>query len=64
MSPDFRPNGIYSTDGVHPNIRGNAILANEFIKVIEATFGSSLPDVEVIPLPSITACAGDCASEQ
>ena len=64
LSPDFRPNGIYSTDGVHPNIRGNAILANEFIKVIEATFGSSLPDVEVIPLPSITACAGDCASEQ
>lgn len=64
LSPDFAPNGIYSTDGVHPNIRGNAILANEFIKVIETTFGASLPDIEVIPLPGISACAGNCASEQ
>ncbi len=64
LKPDFGPNGIYSTDGVHPNIRGNAILANEFIKVIEVTFGSSLPNVEVIPLPSVTGCAGNCLSQQ
>lgn len=64
LDPDFAPNGIYSTDGVHPNIRGNAILANAFIDVIEATFGSDIPAVAVLPLPGISACAGDCVSEQ
>ena len=64
LDPDFAPNGVYSTDGVHPNIRGNAIMANEFIKVMEATFGADIPAVSVIPLPGISACAGDCVSEQ
>ncbi len=64
LDPDFAPNGVYSTDGVHPNIRGNAIMANEFIKAIETTFGSTIPKVSVIPLPGISACAGDCVSQQ
>ena len=64
LSPDFGPNGIYSTDGVHPNIRGNAILANEFIKVMETSFGATLPKVDVIALPSVFGCAGDCVSQQ
>ncbi|MEQ9308708.1 MAG: hypothetical protein RLN90_04585 [Balneolaceae bacterium] len=64
LDPDFLPNGIYSTDGIHPNIRGNAILANEFLKVMEGTFGSTIPKVSVIAKPGITACSGDCVSEQ
>lgn len=64
LKPDFAPNGIYSTDGVHPNIRGNAILANEFLKVIETSFGASFPEVDVIALPSVFGCAGDCVSQQ
>jgi len=64
LQPDFSPNGVFSTDGIHPNPRGNAILANEFIEVIEEAFGASIPEVDVLNLPSVQLCAGDCASQQ
>ncbi len=64
LQPDFSPNGVFSTDGIHPNARGNAILANEFIRVIEDAFGASIPKVDVLPLPSVQVCAGNCESEQ
>lgn len=64
LNPDFSPNGVFSTDGVHPNARGNAILANEFIKAIEEKFNASIPNVDVLALPSVSLCAGDCASQQ
>lgn len=64
LDPDFLPNGIYSADGVHPNIRGNAILANEFIKVTEAAFGATIPKISILPLPGVTGCSGTCVSEQ
>lgn len=38
-------NLTFSLDGVHPTSRGYAILANEFIKVIEMNFGAYLPRV-------------------
>ena len=37
------PNGAFSLDGVHPNARGSAYIANEFIKAINAKFGSTIP---------------------
>ncbi|MDZ7658583.1 hypothetical protein [Fodinibius sp.] len=64
LQPDFSPNGVFSTDGIHPNARGNAILANEFIHVIEEAFGASIPEVDVLNLPSVQLCAGDCVSQQ
>jgi hypothetical protein len=64
LQPDFSPNGVFSTDGIHPNARGNAILANEFIRVIENAFGATIPEVDVLPLPSVQICAGDCVSQQ
>jgi lysophospholipase L1-like esterase len=64
LQPDFSPNGVFSTDGIHPNQRGNAILANEFIRVIEENFGATIPDVDVLNLPSVQLCAGNCASQQ
>lgn len=64
LQPDFTPNGVFSTDGIHPNARGNAILANEFIAVIEEAFGADIPDVDVLNLPSVQLCAGDCVSQQ
>lgn len=33
--------GVFSLDGVHPTGRGNALIANEFLKVIDATYGSN-----------------------
>lgn len=64
LLPDFSPNGVFSTDGIHPNPRGNALLANEFIEVIETAFGSSIPEVNVLNLPSVQLCAGECVSQQ
>ncbi len=65
LEPDFSPNGVLSTDGIHPNPRGNAIIANEIIKVIEDKWGSDIPMVNLINLPSVTLCGtGDCLSEQ
>ncbi|WP_299102473.1 SGNH/GDSL hydrolase family protein [uncultured Winogradskyella sp.] len=33
--------GAFSLDGVHPTARGYALLANEFMKAIDATYGSN-----------------------
>ena len=37
------PTGIYSEEGLHPNSRGYAFIANIFIDAINAKFGSSVP---------------------
>lgn len=37
----------FSLDGVHPNNAGHAVLANEFIKQINANFGLTIPSVDV-----------------
>jgi hypothetical protein len=34
---------LFSLDGVHPNARGYSVIANEIIKVINASFKSKLP---------------------
>ena len=41
------PAGLFSLDGVHPNPRGQALIANEFTKAINAVFGSTLPPVKL-----------------
>lgn len=39
--------GFYSLDGIHPNNRGYAIIANHFIRAINTTYGSNLRTVDV-----------------
>ncbi|HNB82298.1 MAG TPA: SGNH/GDSL hydrolase family protein, partial [Chitinophagaceae bacterium] len=39
--------GAFSLDGVHPNPRGYALLANEFIRAINLTYKSTIPQVDV-----------------
>jgi hypothetical protein len=63
LAPDFSPNGVFSTDGIHPNQRGNALLVNDILETIESTFGATLPEVDVLNLPSVQVCAGDCVSQ-
>lgn len=41
------PAGLFSLDGVHPNPRGQALIANAFIKAINAKFNSTLPPVRL-----------------
>ena len=44
----------FSLDGVHPNQKGYAVIANEFIKAINQTFGSTLPLADPNAYPGIT----------
>ena len=43
----FITGGGFSTDGVHPSPRGYALIANEFIKSINTTYGSNLKGVDL-----------------
>lgn len=40
---EFVSGGFYSLDGFHPNQKGYAIIANEFIKAINSKYNSTLP---------------------
>ena len=67
LNADFTPFGVFSTDGIHPNPRGAAIVANEMLDLIESSFNATLPRVNVLSLPTVALCTGqgtasDCAS--
>jgi hypothetical protein len=47
VSSAFISGGIFSLDGVHLTPRGYAIVANEFIKVINTQYGSTVSMVDV-----------------
>lgn len=47
INASFVSGGAFSLDGVHLSPRGNALLANEFIKAINSTYGSTIPHVNV-----------------
>jgi hypothetical protein len=46
LSTAFVTGGAFSLDGIHLNPIGNALLANEFIKSINSTYGSTIPQVD------------------
>jgi lysophospholipase L1-like esterase len=41
----FVRGNLFSLDGIHPTSRGYAVIANEFIKVINANYNASIPQV-------------------
>jgi len=45
FSTQFVTGGAFSLDGIHLNSKGNALLANEFIKVINQYFGANIPGI-------------------
>jgi hypothetical protein len=45
LTTAFVSGGAYSLDGLHLNARGNALLANEFIKAINQKYNSRIPQV-------------------
>lgn len=59
ITPNINPpTGIYSEDGIHPNSRGYAFIANIFIDAINARFNASVPEANFanygatgLPLP-------------
>lgn len=46
-TPTFVTGGAFSLDGIHLTPRGYALVANEIIRVINQTYRSSIPDVDV-----------------
>jgi len=55
LAPDFSPNGVFSTDGIHPNPRGHGVFANAIIGVMNSVFGASIPPLNVLALRGIIA---------
>jgi len=45
-------NSVYSSDGLYPNPRGNALIANAFISAINRKFGAKLPFADINSFPS------------
>lgn len=43
--------GLFGLDGVHPTNQAHAIIANEFIKVINSKFGATIPLIDVASIP-------------
>ena len=52
---DYISGDLFSLDGVHPSDRGYGIVANEYIKVINASFGMNVPLVDLNSLPKLSA---------
>lgn len=50
--------GAYSLDGIHPTPRGQAILANGIIEVINSTYGATVPKVNIGNYGTITLSNG------
>ena len=48
-------NSLYSTDFIHPNPRGAALIANEMIEVINDAYDSEIPTVNPLIYPGINA---------
>lgn len=46
ISTTFVSGGAFSLDGIHLTPLGNAMLANEFIKSINAAYGATLPQID------------------
>lgn len=49
----FVSGGAYSLDGLNLTARGNALLANEFIKAINSTYGATIPEVDAMKYPAV-----------
>lgn len=53
VSSAFVSGGAYSLDGLNLTPRGNALLANEFIKAINNTYQSTIPTVDAMKYPGV-----------
>ncbi len=55
---DYITGGLFSLDGVHPSNRGAGVVANEFIKAINAKYGTNVTAVDVSSLPALNIPLG------
>lgn len=55
ITSEFGTGGAFSLDGIHLTPRGNAVMANEIIDVINSTYNASVPKVNVGTYGTVTA---------
>ncbi len=53
VNATFVSGGFYSLDGLNLTARGNALLANECIKAINATYSATIPEVDAMKYPAV-----------
>lgn len=53
-SSDALSTTVFSLDGVHPNARGYAIIADQFIQIINEKYGANVPRVTAGYYPGVT----------
>ncbi|MEI7661143.1 MAG: hypothetical protein WCK34_03045 [Bacteroidota bacterium] len=53
MSTTFVTGGMFSTDGIHLNPRGNSVAANFFIQAINSKYGCTIPQADVTKFPGL-----------
>ena len=53
FSTDYIAGGLFSLDGAHPSDIGSALIANEFIKVINENFNAQIPLVNIIEITDV-----------
>jgi len=53
FSSDFMTGNLFSLDGIHATLRGNAVLANKIIEAINAKYHSTIPPVDIFKYPTL-----------
>lgn len=53
INANFVSGGFYSLDGLNLTPRGNALIANEFIKSINKTYSSTIPQIDATKYPGV-----------
>ena len=53
INASFVSGGFYSLDGLNLTPRGNALIANEFIKSINTTYNSTIPQINASKYPGV-----------
>ena len=53
LSTKFITGGVFSTDGLHLNPRGNAVTTNYIIDAINAKYGSNIPKADITAYPGL-----------
>ena len=51
FTPFYITGGLFSLDGVHPTSQGQGLIADEFLKVINAKFGANYPLINLATIP-------------
>ncbi|MBN2426528.1 MAG: SGNH/GDSL hydrolase family protein [Calditrichaceae bacterium] len=63
LSAAFITGGLFSRDGVHPSDAGHGVIANEFIKAMNAEFDLDIAPVILYPLQAQTAADQETKAE-